>query len=361
MGLFSGPGVTPSLKGLATNVISLGPGEAWIIFPADWYSIKPGKYTAVQSYDPITGIWRSIGAGDTEASQKYFYSDGVNYRLVNQTGCTVGALVTTAGAGYTSVPVVAASGGSPVFKAIVGGAVNTSVTISNGGSNYGYPPVLLFSVPPPGGIQATGHCTISAGVVNAITVDDQGAGYATPPTITFANDPREGANGISQGSGASAVATLTGAGTVTAVIVVDHGNPLTGQTAVPTLTFSGGGGTSAAATAIVDWTIQAYTVTSSGTGYTGAVLVTAYNTPFAAGSYTNPTIQSDLVHGREARIVAALAGANITATGQTVMDGGVYDKVPTALIFNTTGVTTGAALGFTMGSVAKDVSLVTPV
>jgi hypothetical protein len=361
MGLFSGPGVTPSLKGLVSNVISLASGQTWIISPAGWYSIKAGKYTAVQQYDPITGIWRSIGGGSTSAPQEYFYSDGVNYRLANQMGCTVGAYVTTAGASYTSPPTVTASGGSPIFKAIIGGAVNTTVTVTNGGSNYTYPPAVFFSAPPPGGVQATGHCTISANAVATVVVDDQGAGYASAPTITFLNDPREGLNGVTAGSGAAAITTLTGAGTVTAVLVLDHGAPLTGQTAVPTLTFSGGGGTSAAATAVVNWAIQAYTVTASGSGYSGNILISAYGPTFSGASYTNPTIQNALMKGRNATIIAALSGANITATGQTVLDGGSYPGVPSFIVYANGAGATLPSLGFTMGSVTNDVSYVTPV
>lgn len=364
MGLFSGPGLTPTLKGTPTNVISLQAGQCWTIWPGGWYAIKPGRFTVIQQYDPITTIWRTIGAGETDGVTQYQYSDGENYRLANQTGCTVGAIVTTAGSGYTSAPAVTISGATngPIFKAIVGGAVNTSVTVTNGGVNYTYPPLVMFSAPPAGGVQATGHCTLVSNAVSTVTVDDQGAGYATAPTITFVNDPREGVNGVTQGSGAAAVTTLTGANTVTAVLVLDHGAPLTGQTAVPTLTFSGGGGTSAAATAIVCWTIQAYTVTTAGSGYTGNVLVSAYGPTLSGASYTNPTIQYNLVKTRQGLIIPAIAAAGLSATGQTVVDGGVYAGVPSFILYyNTNPASTVSSLGFTMGSSGNDVSYVTQI
>lgn len=361
MGLFSGPGLTPSLKGVVTNVISLSAGECFTISPAGWYQIRQGRFTTPQQYDPITGIWRTIGAGATAGGGDYFYSDGVNYRLANQTGGTVGALVTNGGSGYTSAPTVTATGGgNPIFRAIVGGAVNTTVTVSNGGSNYTYPPIVLFQAPPAGGVQATGHAVLTTGAVSSVVVDDQGAGYSSPPIITFVNDPREGVNNVTVGSGAAAVAVLTGSGTVTAIVGVDHGTALTGQTAVPTLTISGGGGTSAAATAIVDWTIQAYTVTSSGTGYSGNVLVSAYGPALTGATYTNPTIQAQLVKGRAASIVA-VAATNVTATGQTVNDGGVYPGVPNLITYFNTPPTTAAVLGFTMGGSGPDISYITQV
>src|SRR5271170_2707848 len=248
-----GPGVVASLGALNSTTLSLQSGEVYLI-PSGRWETKPGIYTTIQEYDPITTIWRSIGAGTTDGSNIRIVSDGTNYRLANQTGCPVGAVVTTAGTGYssTSPPTVTASAGGSVWKVIVGGSINTSVTVSNGGSSYVYPPQVTFSAPPVGGVPASGHCTLSAGAVSTITVDDQGAGYNTPPTVIFTNDPREGQNGVGTGSGASAVATLTGSGTVTAVLCLDHGTG--GQTAVPTLTFSSG---SAAATAIMCWSITA--------------------------------------------------------------------------------------------------------
>ena len=221
---FGGQGVLPDLAGQVTNVVTLAAGQVWPI-PSGWWETKPGIYTTLQEIDPITNIWRSIGAGNTDGVLQRIKSDGNNYRLSNQTGCAVGALLTTAGSGYTSAPLVTPSAGNSIWKAIVGGAIATAITVTNGGVNYTYPPATLFSAPPPGGIQATGYATLTSGVVSGVTVTDQGAGYNAPPTITFVNDPREGANGVSVGYGAAAIATLTGAGTVTGVLCIDHGLP----------------------------------------------------------------------------------------------------------------------------------------
>lgn len=323
---FGGPGTSSSIVPLN---VTLQSGECWTI-PSGWQSIKAGKYTVAQYYDSVMGIWRTIGAGPTNGSLERFESDGVNFRLANQTGCAVGALLTTAGSGYTTAPTVVASAGGSKWQAIIGGALNTSVTVSNGGTGYTYPPTVIFAQPPALGIQATGYCTIAAGVVTSVTVTDQGAGYSAPPTISFINDPREGQNGTTVGSGASAVATLTGAGTVTAVICLDHGTG--GQTAVPTLTFGSG---SAAATVIMCWSITAYMVsaTTAGSGYVAPVLISAYGGfPATSPAYTNVTTQSQLVKGRNASILAALSTGAITATGQTVNDGGVYPGAPTVYV-----------------------------
>ena len=333
---YGGQGVSTNLK-TPSNVITLNGGECFNVAPAGWYEVKPGKYTVIQQRDPITGIWRTIGAGSTGASLERLYSDGQNYRLANQTGCAVGALVTNGGTGYTSAPTVAATAGSSVWQAIVGGAVSATVTISNGGSNYAYPPIVLISAPPSPGIQATAHCTLTSGAVSSVTIDDQGAGYNTPPIITFVNDPREGLNGVTVGTNAAAVTALTGAQTVTGILCLDHGNPATysATAALPTFTFSGGGGTGVAATIIMCLSITAYAVstTTTGSGYVAPVIVSAYGGfPATAAAYTNPFTNAGLVKGRNAFIVASILTGAFTATGQVVNDGGIYPGFPTMYV-----------------------------
>lgn len=339
---FGGPGVQPILGSLVSTTLTLQSGEVWTV-PSGRWSIKPGKYTSFQEYDPLVGIWRTIGAGSTAAPQEIVFSDGVNYRLANQTGCPVGAVVTTAGSGYSSTtpPTVTPSAGGSKWVAVVGGAINTTVTVSNGGSNYTYPPNVLIQAPPPGGVPATAYCTLSGGAVSSVTVTDQGAGYVIPPIITFVNDPREGLNGVGVGVNAAAVTTLTGAGTVTAVVCLDHGQG--GQTAVPTLAFSSG---SAAATAIMCWSITAYTVsaTTAGSGYQAPVIISGYAQAPGSSVLTNPTIQSNLVKGRNAFMLGAVSASAITATGQTVLDGGVYPALPTLFAYGFMPVAAASAV-----------------
>lgn len=360
MGLFSGPGLTPSLKGTPTNVVSLAAGECWTVSPAGWYVITTGKYTTFQQYDPITGIWRTCGAGQQEGSVQFCYSDGVNYRLSNETGTIAGALVTNAGSNYTSAPAVTAAGSNALFRAIIGGAINTTITVTNGGTTYTYPPIVLIQAPPAGGVQATAHAVLTSNAVSSVVVDDQGAGYSIAPIITFVNDPREGVNNVTTGANASAIATLTGAGTITAIVCIDHGTALTGQTAVPALTISGGGGSAGAATAVMDWSIQAYTVTTSGTGYSGSVIISAYGPAMTGAAYTNPTIQANLVNTRAATIIAGNA-TNITTAGLVVLDGGVYQNVPSLITYYNQPPTTAATLAFTLGGSPPDSSYITQV
>lgn len=361
MGLFSGSGVLPSLKGVATNVVTLQSGQCQTISPAGWYMVNTGLYTVVQQYDPITGTWRNIGNGDHNGGVKYIYSDGVNYRLANQTGAVVGALLTNGGSGYTSAPAVSAGSTGSIWRSIVGGAVNTTVTVTNGGSNYTYPPEVQFSAPPAGGIQATGYCTLSSGAVSSVTVTNQGAGYASAPTVVFINDPREGVNGVTQGYNAAATATLTGAGTVTGLLCLDHGQG--GQTSVPSITFAGGGGSGAAATAIMNWSITAYAAGTAGAGLSGSVAqITAEDAfPTTSPAYTNTYTQSGLVKTRNANIKAPISSGGITATGQVIYDGGVYTSSPTPIVNATASVvTTAPVVTFTMGG-QTDTSYLTQV
>jgi hypothetical protein len=357
--IFGGQGVQPTLRGQPTNVWALQPGNCKLI-PAGTWLITPGLYSVVQELDAISGIWRAIGSGLGAGASGYINSDGNNFRVANQSGCVVGAIVTTAGAGFTTAPAATVSNGNAVLQTVIGGAVSTTVTVTNGGKNYTYPPIVLFdaSTNSPGSydVQATGYCTISGGAVTSVTVTDQGAGYTNVPNVSFQNDPRD-----TTGTGASATATLTGSGTVTAVLVSDFGNSYTSN-AVPTISFSGTSTSGAAATAIMNWSVASYSVTSAGGFYTAPVLVTSTTTGFTttAGSTTNPTITSNLVRTRPARIVGAVATGAISATGQTVVDGGVFTGVPTLI-----------ALGFSSGSPAnvaaanmtgvQDTTLILPV
>lgn len=360
MGLkFAGPGVNPSLGGLPSNVISLAAGQTWVLYPAGWYHLRLGKYILLQEYDPITTTWRSIGGGSISAELQRIQSDGVNYRIANLTGCAVGAVVTTASSSLTASPTITPSAGGSKWVGVIGGAVNTSVTVSNAGTGYTYPPTVFFSAPPSPGVQATGHATLSGSTIGSIVVDNQGAGYTTPPTITLVNDPREGQNGTTVGSGAQAVCTLTGAGTLTAQLCVDPGSAVS---AVPTFTYSPSG---AAATCIMNWTITAYVVsaTTAGSGYATPVIISAYATPLGSSVLTNPYIQNALVKTRNAFIVGAISGSGISATGQTVLDGGIYDQVPTVYIASAgiqgAGAVQAVFLSPTMGGVTDSAIVLT--
>jgi hypothetical protein len=311
---FGGVGVSLPLNQLGSNSFELQAGAVMYV-PPGTFNVRHGLNSSVQSFDPILGVWRPIGADGGNWEQ--VDSDGGNYRIANQTGCAVAALLTQAGTGYTTAPTVTPSAGNSIWTAIMGSVVS-SVVVNFGGSNYQYPPIVIIQAPGFPGIPAAAFSTIVGGAVTAVAMQDVGGGYNTPPFITFFNDPRD-----TLGGGASGTAVLTGLGTVTGLLCNNHGVPITSGT-VPTLTFSGGGGASAAAVAIMDWTVTSYAVTSGGAGFTGAVeIITVGNgIPTTATAYNNPDTQASFLRTRGATIQGALTGGAIVAAGQVVLDGG---------------------------------------
>lgn len=331
---FGGPGVYLGLLGQATNQITLKAGTAWTVPPGP-FLLNIGQYSSLQLRDPVTNTF--LPDGPAGAGLRYVVSDGTNYRVVNQSGCPVGAIITTAGSGMSASapPTVTPDGtGGSTWVPIIGGALNTSVTVQTGGQNYTYAPTVVISAPSMGpgvspsgpGLQATAYCTLTNGAVSSVTITNQGAGYQTPPTISFVNDARD-----STGSGASAVCTLTGAGTLTGLVVSDFGKPVT---AVPTLTFSAGG---SAATVIMDWTVTAATLTNAGSGYVHSSYVRITSTGgLVAGSsiLTNPASTTGLFVPRHTDIHIATDSSGILQTGQIVQDGGRFQATPVLKIID---------------------------
>jgi hypothetical protein len=319
MGLFS-----DSAPRLPSNTIQLAAGQVFVP-AAGWYYFKPGRVCNVQRYDPVGELWRY--AGDELAAFNSFYFDGTNVRIANTSGCVVGVQLTTAGSGYTTPPTVTAAAGSAVFQAIVGGAVSTAATIAVAGSGYTYPPLLWIEQPPQPGIQATGYTTISSGTISAVTITQQGAGYIFPPNVAVINDFRDTA-----GSGGQVTVALTGSGTVTGVLVTNHGNPITSGT-VPALTFSSG---SAAGTAIMNWGVQSVSISAAGAGYTSAAAtVNATGTGgyiTTTPSYLGAESAVSLERYRPATLVVSTNSSGGLVTPVAIVDPGQYQSVPTPAI-----------------------------
>lgn len=349
--VYGAQGVTATTRGQPSQAFTLQAGATRLI-PAGTWNVDLGLYSCIQEFDPVQGTWVNNGGSDTNF--RYVLSDGVNYRVANLLGCVVGAVVTTAGTGYTTATGVTcvASAGAATMTPVIGGAVNTSPTVTNGGTGYVYPPLVFLDPPPVGslGTQATGYATLTAGAVSSITIDNQGSGYTNAPTFYILNDPRD-----TVGTGASAVSTLTGAGTVTSIAVTNMGTPLT---TIPTLTFGSG---SAAATVIMVRTISAYTVTTAGSGYSGTVEISALGSGLnTTNVLTNPKWVSNLVRTRKASIIAGISATSITTVGQTVLDGGIYaGSAPSAIIYGgVTGTSVlNGAVGFTWGNTTDTVQI----
>lgn len=110
------------------------------------------------------------------------------------------------------------TGSARATASISGGAV-TGCTITNGGFNFTYPPLVTFigggsgnttflgaaqeGYPAPGFSEgsrlqavsgdrpAQAHCVLTDGVVTSIAIDDPGQGYVAAPLVAIRNDPRD--------------------------------------------------------------------------------------------------------------------------------------------------------------------------
>ena len=382
---------------MAINILSYGPktlantstpivltsGEGYVV-PSGQYQVVPGQYTFVQWYDPQTQMWRSLGT-PVQSDAQILSSDGTNYRLYNGTGTMVGAVITNAGTGYTNgiyppalqlgtaaAPSVtmSAAGGSILAKPtlIVGGAINTTVTITSGGSGYTVAPVLTISAPPQGGVPATATCTISGGAINAVTVTNQGAGYTSAPTITVtpASGDITGANAV-----LTVNATLVGSGTVTAIIVqgnvpITGTNPTTytggtggaGMTSVPTFTFLPASTT--AATAVMCFTVTTAVAQTGKTNSNGNIGFFGSTVTAGSATLTNPAITTGLFTPR----VGYTAWSTTASGGLTIVDGGLHQTVVAGIAYAdiSTGTISGAttAVAQTMGG-ATDISYIVAI
>lgn len=348
------------------NRISLPAGGTFLI-PAGTWQISPGIYTFIQTLDPVSGVWVDF-ARNALYTPVAVNSDGTNWRLANLTGCVIGAIMTNNGTGYSdsSPPAVTVSAGSSTWTAVVGGAVSTAPTITSGGASYTRVPLVTFSAPPVGGVQATGYATLTAGAVSAITMVNPGAGYVSAPTITITPDEGETANVTT----ATATCVISGsAGTVTALLCTNNG---TAQTSLPTLTIAAPpSGTTATAIAIGCFTTTASATTgTAGAGYGASlnfkVIATGgYNTSTPA-TYNNASISTRAFIPRDGNlgILTSSAGGAIANATLPVIDGGLFQTASPAVLVTgapvTALVTTAVTFTNTFGGV-PDTSYITPL
>lgn len=240
----------------AAQPINLMPGQSFLLPAAAW-QIKVGRYSKVQYYDTNSARWRNNPASPGDVVQ--VNSDGTNQRVINDTGCPQGSIITNVGAGnatngYNTVGVTV-SAGSSTWSTLVGGSINVNVTITTAG-NYSLAPLIFWT---PAGNQTTPfiepqfNCTIGAnGNIVTVSCVDQGAGLTAAGNLVVVQQPGDTNPG---GAVLTMNATLTNSGNLTALWPATPGaNGNTGLFSLPTLTFNVGGGM--AATVIMNWTIR---------------------------------------------------------------------------------------------------------
>jgi len=320
------------------------------------YIVNQGQYSNLQVYDASLQYWRNLQPAGNQ-SLITVSADGANYRLANTTGCPIGALITNNGTGLTNgfntVTVTPSAGGS-VWNTLVGGAINSTITITNGGSGFLAAPTLVFSPPAGQGstpyVLPTATCTISGGVINAVTVVNQGAGLVAAPTLTVVNAPGDTVGG---GAVLTVNATLALSGlllamwpraintTTGAQQAAPYGTPLT---SVPTFTFSPA--STIAATAIMNFTITGFTSTTAGVGYVAAGGVIGGGVVSGtAGSNSpgNPMLDKLLINSPVAPPITVAATTGVPSLAGPFQGVG-YQAVPTYSAFSTGAAPSTAAV-----------------
>lgn len=337
--------LTNSAIDISSNYQSLPPGEVLIIPPGHW-SLDPGPYSFLQYLDPVTTAWR--GFSTARSTQKYTWSDGVNLRVANLTGCPVAAVVTVGGSGYVQASTtVAASAGGSTWQAVVGGMCSVS-TIAAAGSGYSIAPNLLIAAPPAPGVQATGYVTLTGGSVTGVTLTNVGAGYQTAPSAVIVPSPFDPNLASAVPTAATVTLALVGSGSVAAVICTNNGTP---QSSAPTLTIAGAG-SSAAATVVMCNTIASGSVVAGGAGFTGGGgFTTVGGIPSATPQYVNPAIQLTGAIPRPAQGGFFASGGSLISVS-TIYDGGLFFGTPTVLATPGAGYlqTSAASVTVTLGS-----------
>jgi hypothetical protein len=332
--------------------ISLAPGDSMTIPAGDW--IINRSYSFIQYQDTVNGgVWR--GFATPLSTQEQVYSDGVNVRIANLTGCPVAAIVTVGGSGYaqSSTTVTSSTGGS-TWQAVVGGMMSVN-TIANAGSGYGVAPLLLIPQPAAPGVAATGFTSLTGGSVTGVTLTNVGAGYGTvSQTLIVVPNPYD-PNLTSSTAIVPATVVLApiGAGSVAAVLCTNNGAP-----ASPTLTIAGAGA-SAAATAVVCQTMASGSVAAAGAGFTGGGGVTTMGGVSAATpQWTNPATDLSGAIPRPAQATLA-TGSGTLVSISTIIDKGLFFGTPTVLVVPGAGnlQTTTASVTIALGSTADTILL----
>lgn len=246
--------------------------------PSGEYIYNCDANTILQYFEPISQSWQTL----TPASAGgYLSADGYNYRFLNTTG-TFTSVALTAGSGMTngigatatgvsaSVAASNTTGGARIaVSPIIGGSVQAP-TITQAGSGFLVPPLLVIDPPPAGGIQATATCALSAiGTIASVTMANVGAGYSAspnfwilpqnavyqggptsgiaaptgqgvPPGLVYPSNAAPGNQNTSATGAQLTSAALTGSGTLTGLVPSNFGGGYT--TANPAVTFTGGAG-----------------------------------------------------------------------------------------------------------------------
>ena len=304
----------------ATNLINLAPGQALPVPGGDW-AVNIGKYSMLQTLDPVTGVWLPITGSQADAN--YIHSDGQNVRIANLTGCPIGAVVTATGSGYVqaSTTCTASTGGS-VWQPIVGGALTEqalSSVATSAASGTGTVATVTFAAqtaaPPVGSLVTVAGVTPAGyNVTNAVVV------ASSTTTVSYANTT----TGAQTGAGTVTTNPITSAGSgyTVAPLVLIPAPPVPGVQATAYATISSG-------------TVSGVTLTNQGAGYQTTPSLSLLPSPYDPnyGSIVNATA------------VVGLTGAGGVTAVLCTNNGAAQATTPTLTI---AGVGTSATATATM-------------
>ena len=207
--------------GMGTFLRALGPGQAAAVTAAN-PSGSPSPY-------PSFGAYLKSLSALTTANQPTATASIAGGIVTAVSVATVGS--------YTSAPAVSFQGGGGSGAAATanvsppdqtGHSQVQTVTVTNAGSGYATAPTVVFSETYGSG--ATANAMIGTGVTG-ISVGNAGSGFTTPPAVMIVGGGSVPGGG---GTGAAAVATLTGAGGISGITVTQTGS---GYITAPSVTF----------------------------------------------------------------------------------------------------------------------------
>ena len=218
-----------------------------------------------------------------------------------------GLQVTAGGSGYVTAPTVALVGGGgrdAAARAFITNGVVTSLQVTNPGTGYTSAPTVVFS----GGSGSGAQAQALIGGVSSIVVANQGSGYLVPPRVV-----------ISAGDGATTGAISVNAnGGITGINLSSPGADY-GVAPLVEIIDSTGTGSGAAAEADLTSGVGTFILTSGGSGYPRAPVVTVAAPPAGAGN-------------RTASIVADISGVVQSISTLTGVGAGYSPNVQAAFV-----------------------------
>ena len=282
--------------GEGTARVSLASGGVFY-FPAGEYIVTLDANSVVERFDPTEQVWAVI-EGAVANNGDWIATDGYNLRARNINGVISSNTISNAGSGMTngigsvatgvsiSYAAPSTTGGSTATAYVVIGGSVAAPTVTQAGSGFLVPPVIVIDPPPAGGVQASAIAVMASTFtatgtsgIGSITMVNAGAGYATTPNFYIIPQPGSYQGGPSGSFAAGAIPSpglvfpanaipgnqntspvgaqltsvaLTGSGTLLAVKMVNSGG---GYTGAATVTFTGGAG-GVAVTSVVANTAQ---------------------------------------------------------------------------------------------------------